>query len=56
MQQAGFKLREDFRTEIIMRCYLMAQQPKMVLATLQDLVDNGGEVSSRVPQDAEHCH
>ena len=54
MQQAGCKLEEDIRTEVIMRCYVEARQPDMVLATLQDFIDGGGEVSgSRVLADAE---
>ena len=54
MQQAGCKLEEDVRAEIIMLCYVKARQPDMVLATLQDFIDGGGQVSgSRVLADAE---
>ena len=54
MQQAGCKLEEDIRTEIIMRCYVEARQPDMVLATLQDFIDGGGQVSgSGICADAE---
>ena len=54
MQQAGCKLEEDSRTELLMHCYVKARQPDKVLAALQDFIDGGGQVSgSRALADAE---